>query len=281
MECVEEWKLNTNKVTMMLRVKTILRNRLLPLKVIIPGFAAAGNLQPESNKVSGLWNLKARTEKDVGRIREVAEKTNQKGLVSFNATATIQDLCGKGRMEEAEEVFEEMNRKGLALDQRTYTSLIHMFCHQEEVDKAYKVLSEMIDRGFSPSVATYNKLVRAYCEEDRVREAAGILRVMADRGLSPDVDIYNTVITWGGDQELELDTALEFKAKMVEKGILPHADTYSWLIVSLCFERRLSEAFDLFREMLRGGLSTGFHRLLLHTTRLFMGIVVWGGLRRL
>ncbi|XP_057444920.1 pentatricopeptide repeat-containing protein At4g31850, chloroplastic-like [Lotus japonicus] len=275
----------------LLRLSTCLRNRLSPPNVIIRGFTAVGNLQSESKKVGGAFELlKAGTEKGVEsnsvsgrRIREaeqvVDETTTYNALVLayccdervdeamgilrcmterglkpnlISFNAVVQGLCGKGRMEEAEEVVEEMNQKDLAPDERTYTSLIHLFCDKGHPGKARKVLSEMIDSGFSPSVATYNRLIRRL----RLEDAVGVFRGMTERDLSPDVVTYNTLISkFCKLKEPDLEKAFEMKAEMVHKGILPDADTYEPLIRTLCLQQRLSEAYDLFREMLRWGVS--------------------------
>ncbi|XP_057453148.1 pentatricopeptide repeat-containing protein At5g39710-like [Lotus japonicus] len=95
-----------------------------------------------------------------------------------------------------------------------------LFCDRYQSEKAYKVLREMIDRGFSPSVVEYNKLIDSYC-------------------------------SWGYCQTQDLVKVFEIKKEMLQKGFLLDADNYSMLLHS---QPTLSEAFDIFQEMLREGV---------------------------
>ncbi|XP_057449192.1 pentatricopeptide repeat-containing protein At5g39710-like isoform X2 [Lotus japonicus] len=190
-------------------------------------------------------------EKKVGQPKPTTENQNS---VSLNAA--VQDLCRKSRMSEAMVMFEKINRTGLAPDKRTYMALFHMFCRQFLYEQAYKLLTEMVVRGFSPSVSSFNKLIRRYCSEgtlEELEEALWILRGMPEMGLSPDAVSYATVIS-GFCRIRKPMKAYELKLEMVDKGILPKFGTYSQLIDYMYQHGRLSEAFDLFREMLRAGV---------------------------
>ncbi|XP_057418345.1 pentatricopeptide repeat-containing protein At5g39710-like [Lotus japonicus] len=202
----------------------MLRNVVSPpnvnsYNVVIRGFAAAGSLEPESWPNTMMISAK---KKVAGLMSAMTEKGVEPNSDSLNEV--IQGLCREWRTKEAEEVFEEMKRKGFAPDEKTYTSLIDLLCdYDDKTDKADKVLREMIDRGFSPSVVEYNKLIRAYC-------------------------------CYGYCQTQKLEKALEIKKEMVEKGFLPDAHAYSVLLRSKQIRSSMSEAFDLFREMLREGV---------------------------
>ncbi|XP_057424697.1 pentatricopeptide repeat-containing protein At5g39710-like [Lotus japonicus] len=165
-------------------------------------------------------------------------------------------------MTEAEEVLEEMYHKGLTPHERTYTCLIHSFCQESRASKAVKVFREMIDRGFSPSLDTYNAVIQTNAFAGTgIEVALEILREMPERGLTADAVSYCHVIcALLLPPEEKLGKAFEMKKDMDDKGILPDSVTYEVLIDNLCWVGRLSEAFDLFREMLhRGGFSPDEH----------------------
>ncbi|XP_057449933.1 pentatricopeptide repeat-containing protein At5g39710-like [Lotus japonicus] len=220
-------------------LKTLRRQMMVPNgTVMIRGFAGAGNLQTESNKAgeAGLWK---------------ATTTQKPNSVSFNAA--IQRFCAEGRITEAEEVLQEMNRKGLAPDETTYTSLIHLFT-KYQVYKVHKVMCDMIFSGFLPSVATYNDLVLAYCRVGSVDQALRVLRDMVDKGVDPNLVSFNAVLEVLSRQHRWEDSE-PLVEEMHRRGLAPHETTYKSLIINHCNKWQVDDAYKLLSQMIASGFS--------------------------
>ncbi|XP_057450568.1 pentatricopeptide repeat-containing protein At5g39710-like [Lotus japonicus] len=166
-------------------------------------------------------------------------------------------------------LLEATTEKGLVPDAMAFTSEIGLMFHWLKPDKASKVYCQMIDSGVTPTVDTYKTLVDGYCSYNMADEALVILRDMAERGFSLHASLGSVISALCRVEQL--DKAFELKMEMFEKkGILPDNNGYSALILGLYQQGRLSEALDLFREMVRSGVLPDeyTYSLLMDTCRL-------------
>ncbi|CAN4112246.1 unnamed protein product [Withania somnifera] len=160
-------------------------------------------------------------------------------------TSLINSMYKTGNLHHAMELFDQLRAGGLYANERTYTTLIDGFSLQGFMNKAYKLLNEMISNGFSPSIVTYNALINGHCAVNRMEDALHVTQEMEQRRLVPDFVTYSTRIS--GFVE-----TVSWK----EHSVLSSGDviTYSSLIQGLCEQQSLTEACELFQEMLRVGL---------------------------
>ena len=111
---------------------------------------------------------------------------------SYSATADTFNIligayCSKLNMQMAEDIFDEMFRKGYKPDSYTYRVLIDGSCKTANVDCAYEHLVKMVNEGFVPSMTTFGRVINTLAVNHRISEAVGIIRIMVRIGVVPEV----------------------------------------------------------------------------------------------
>ncbi|KAK6915871.1 LOW QUALITY PROTEIN: Pentatricopeptide repeat [Dillenia turbinata] len=146
-------------------------------------------------------------------------------------------------VEEARELFDDMERQGLASNVATFNTLIDASCKAGKMTNAENFKSLMIDHGVFPSVSTYKCLISGFCKEGNME--ANTYREMDDEGLRVNLFTYNVLIGALCKKGLSRKAKEGKKAKIV---------TYNVLIKGLCFKGKLEEANELLNEILEKGL---------------------------
>ncbi|GAB4835304.1 hypothetical protein Ancab_000213 [Ancistrocladus abbreviatus] len=214
-----------------------------------------------------------------------------KGIVWPNTTSftvVIDGLCKNGRLDEALELFRDMdkieckkditvynnlidalsssNRIGDCIQllskmkhariqptQFTYNSFYGYFCRSEDVPGAFNVVKEMRLNGHNPWIKHSTTLVKQLCKHGRAVEACKFLDDMVKEGFVPDIILYSAAID-GLLKVKELDHALELFQNICARGYRLDVIAYNILINGLCKAKRVSEAQDILNEMLNKGL---------------------------
>ncbi|KAH0852391.1 LOW QUALITY PROTEIN: hypothetical protein HID58_094055 [Brassica napus] len=172
-------------------------------------------------------------------------------------------------LEEARSLHLEMSETESFPDEFTQTILICSMCRNGLVRKAEEIFNEIEKRGCSPSVPSFNALIDGLCKSGELKEArlllhkwrwgdlllcfygfriveTGVLTPwlnlaykdlahLADAGNSPDIVTYNVLIN-GFCKAGDIDA----------KGFIPDSVTYNTLINGLHRVGREEEAFKLF-----------------------------------
>lgn len=136
---------------------------------------------------------------------------------TFTYSAMISLLGKAGRVEDAEQLFEEMMNKANDGDQDcrpnhiTFSSLLSAYTLSSQLDKALNLFHYQKSLGIHPDLITYHSLFNA-CEAEGDKEAAlSLIDDMHLQGLHVTTAIYNTVLKiclHHGDWESGLDTWL-------------------------------------------------------------------------
>ncbi|KAJ0231093.1 Pentatricopeptide repeat-containing protein [Hirschfeldia incana] len=188
-------------------------------------------------------------------------------------------LYKKGRMNDAQKMFDDMTGRGILPDRVTYTILISGLCQRGSVEDAKKVFDEMKD----PDSVACHALLDGFCKLGRMVEAFEMLRVferdgfvlglrgysslidglfrvgrydegfelyeiMIKKNMKPDVVLY-TILIQGLSKAGRVEDALKLLSSMPSKGIPPDTYCYNAVIKALCEQGLLEEARSLHLEM--------------------------------
>ncbi|KAK9950643.1 hypothetical protein M0R45_006120 [Rubus argutus] len=106
----------------------------------------------------------------------------------------MQQRCRAGKVEEARQIIDEMNRRGIKPDHISYNTLICGYSKRGDMNDAFKVRDEMLSIGFNPTLLTYNALIKGLCKNQEGDLAEGLLKEMVTRGIRPDDSTYYYLI---------------------------------------------------------------------------------------
>ncbi|KAA8550346.1 hypothetical protein F0562_002030 [Nyssa sinensis] len=87
----------------------------------------------------------------------------------------------------AKEFVDEMQSKGIELDQVIFDTLIDGYCKKGMIDEAYGLLVVMEKKGFIADASMYDTIASGLCKSGQIDEAKWMLNVMVKRGVIPDM----------------------------------------------------------------------------------------------
>ncbi|KAL3644591.1 hypothetical protein CASFOL_009771 [Castilleja foliolosa] len=113
-----------------------------------------------------------------------AKRTDFLGLSTYKLV--IKWLCKKGKMGEAQVVFDEMSMRGLNPDNEVLGSIIYGLMSRGRSNEAYKVLEgvENVD------ICVYHGLIKGLLKLKKASEATDVFREMIKRGCEPTMHTY-------------------------------------------------------------------------------------------
>lgn len=132
-------------------------------------------------------------------------------MSTFNMLMSIcacsQDLDG------AFEVLQLVQRAGLRVDCKLYTTLISTCAKSKKVDTMFKVFHEMVNVGVEPNVNTYGALIDGCAKAGQVAKAFGAYGIMRSKNVKPDRVVFNALISACG-QSGAVDRAFDVLSEM-------------------------------------------------------------------
>ncbi|KAK2988943.1 hypothetical protein RJ640_026211 [Escallonia rubra] len=173
--------------------------------------------------------------------------------VTFNSLLDI--LLQRGRTGMAHQLFDEMLRTyGVTPDTWTFNTLIRGFCRSNMVDEGFRFFKEMERFRCDPDVVTYNTLVDGLCRAGKVKIAHNVIKGMLKKSLDlrPNVVSYTTLVR-GYCAKQCITEALEVFEEMVGQGLKPNSITYNTIIHGLCEARKLDKVKEILEGMVGGG----------------------------
>ncbi|KAF7082043.1 hypothetical protein CFC21_085924 [Triticum aestivum] len=140
----------------------------------------------------------------------------------------------------------------------TYGILVDCCCRAGRLDLGHAAMGHVIKLGFTAeAIVNFSHLLKAICAEKKTSYAMDIvLRIMPEFNCVPNIFSYN-ILFKGLCNEKRSQEALELIQIMVEDGgcCRPDVVTYSTVIDGLLKEGEVDQAYRLFSEMLRQGVS--------------------------
>ncbi|KAK2993461.1 hypothetical protein RJ640_005155 [Escallonia rubra] len=187
-------------------------------------------VEPDVTSYSVVLHVYSRAHKPVLLLDEL-KTMKDRGICPNVATYTsvVKCLCSCGRIEDAEELLDEMVRNGVSPTAATFNCFFKEYRGRKDVHRSLKLYRRMKEE--SPcllSMHTYNILVGMLTKLNCMEIVKEIWDDMKASGGGPDLDSYTTLIH-GLCEKQKWREACEYFVEMIEKGILPQKVTFETL----------------------------------------------------
>ncbi|GFP87312.1 putative pentatricopeptide repeat-containing protein at1g26500 [Phtheirospermum japonicum] len=113
-----------------------------------------------------------------------AKRTDFLGLSTYKLV--IKWLCKKGKMGEAQVVFDEMSIRGIKPDNEVLGSITYGLMSRGRANEAYKVFEGVKN----VDICVYHGLIKGLLKLKKANEATGVFREMIKRGCEPTMHTY-------------------------------------------------------------------------------------------
>ncbi|KAJ4883210.1 Putative pentatricopeptide repeat-containing protein [Raphanus sativus] len=176
----------------------------------------------------------------VGLVEEKLEEMRRCGFDfdKYTLTPVLRVYCNAGEFERALSVFDEVRGRGW-LDEHISTVLVVSFCKWGKVDEAFELVEMLEERGIRLNYKTCCVLVHGFVKECRVDKGLLLFEKMRGMGMEGDIALYDVLI--GGLCKVkDLEKALSLYLEMKESGVIPDRGILGKLIRSFSEESELS-----------------------------------------
>lgn len=160
---------------------------------------------------------------------------------------SISELCLRGKMKEANSIFQEMSLKNLHFDETCYNALLQGNCRENNFKNALEILCYMLRKGVCISVSGYRALTSHMCATQDFEKALKLSSIVQGKNKPSEIICKNILISclFCMRSESLVDRVL---TEMQHGGIDPDKVTYDFLIYGYhkCGNMGKSvEAFDV------------------------------------
>ncbi|KAL8055796.1 hypothetical protein ABFX02_04G079200 [Erythranthe guttata] len=213
--------------------------------VLLNGICRRASLHPDG-----------RFERVIREAEEVFDEMRERGLepdvTSYSILLHVYSRAHKPQL--CLDKLVMMKEKGIGPSLATYTSVVKCLCSCGRMDDAEELLNEMVRCGVTPTAETYNCFFKEYRGRKDAESAMKFYKRMKEEDslLSPDMHTYNILL--GTFLKLgKMGLAWEIWDDMNTSGVGPDLDAYTILVHALCEKRRWRRACEYFVEMIEKG----------------------------
>ncbi|XP_039852776.1 pentatricopeptide repeat-containing protein At5g50390, chloroplastic-like [Panicum virgatum] len=143
----------------------------------------------------------------------------QRTIVAWNSMLAGYVL--HGHSEEALELYHEMCRSGVAMDQFTFSTMLGVFARLGLLEHAKQAHAGLIQTGLPLDIVGNTALVDLYCKWGRMEDARNVFERMPKRNLIS----WNALIAGYGYHGMG-DIAIEMFERLIAEGIAPNHVTF-------------------------------------------------------
>nr|XP_027187791.1 pentatricopeptide repeat-containing protein At1g79540 isoform X2 [Cicer arietinum] len=193
---------------------------------------------------------------------------------AYTHTILICEMCKRGMVEDAQEVFNQMEKLGCIPSVVTFNVLINGLCKADKLEEA-RLLFYKMEIGRNPSLflslsqgsaqvldsTSLQKKIEQMCEAGQFLEAYKFLIQLADSGVVPDIITYNILIN-AFCEACNIHGAFTLLEDLQKKGVSPDSVTYGILVNGLYLDNRENDALKICERIQKAGFkpSIAFYR---------------------
>jgi pentatricopeptide repeat protein len=104
----------------------------------------------------------------------------------LNANKNIHRYVLLGRLSDALEELNKMEKNKIKPDLYTYTELLNGYVESEKYEEAYKIIEEMKSKEIKPNVFTYTTLIKGLCKSGDIDTIPELFTRMRQEGIEPN-----------------------------------------------------------------------------------------------
>ncbi|XP_078168878.1 pentatricopeptide repeat (PPR) superfamily protein [Carex rostrata] len=179
----------------------------------------------------------------IGSVRD--DMTKAMGFSENEAhVCLLKAYCIKGKVKDAQEVFDEMKKKNMATT-KSHEILLKGLCRRGLMEEALEMINSM---NSSVSNEAYGFLIDGYLRKGDIDKAMGFFTTMKEAGLVPAISSYTQAMKhlFRGNKHQD---AFKLFEEMLERGIQPDSMAITALIASYISLGKISEAWGVLKEM--------------------------------
>ncbi|VVB10018.1 unnamed protein product [Arabis nemorensis] len=184
-------------------------------------------------------------EKAIEIMRQMEGKSIE--VTTFAFTAILDSLYKSSKLDIAENLWNEIVKKGWEFDNAAYNVRI-MSVQKESPERVEELIDEMISKGLKPDTISYNYLLTAYCEKGMLDEAKKVYEGLKVNGCAPNAATFRTLIFHLCDNGLYEQGYAVFK-KSVKMNKIPDFNTLKHLAAGLVKNKKTDDAKGLIRSV--------------------------------
>ncbi|KAJ1704117.1 hypothetical protein LUZ63_003896 [Rhynchospora breviuscula] len=165
--------------------------------------------------------------------------------------ASMRGYSRGARLQDAVDVFERMPLYDCEPSVVSYNVIMNALVDHGYFDQAHKVYMRMLDKGITADTCTHTVRIKAFCLTGRPHTAMRLLRNMAERGCAVSAVTYCTVVCGFYEVGFVSDARQVF-AEMLNWGLFPDLVDFNKVLHVLCKKgdvSRLNEAVNLLENM--------------------------------
>ncbi|CAN8239303.1 unnamed protein product [Cochlearia groenlandica] len=165
----------------------------------------------------------------------------------------VDALCTKKMFQEATKLLDDIKVVGTVPMNRGYSIWLRALIEAGFLNNISDFLEQISPlEGYEIEVVRYNSLISKLLEEHNLGSVYDILTEMMVRGVLPNKKTMNATLCFFCKAGL-IDEALELYRSRSEISFTPTAMSYSYLIRTLCADRRAEQAYDVFKGAMDRG----------------------------
>ncbi|KAF8079849.1 hypothetical protein N665_0996s0006 [Sinapis alba] len=184
----------------------------------------------------------------------------------------VDSLCSQEKFQKATKLLDDIKVVGTVPMDRAYSIWIKALIGAGFLNNIEGFLQQISPlEGCEIEVVRYNSLISKLLRENNLGSVYDILTEMMVRGVLPNKKTMNAALCFFCKAGL-VDEALELYRSRSEIGFAPTSMSYSYLVRTLCADRRVEQAYDVFK----GAMDRG-HFLGAKTFCVLANALCWNG----
>ena len=178
----------------------------------------------------------------IDEARRVFDGLPRASVVAWNSMLAAYVL--HGRSEEALELYQEMCRSRVAMDQFTFSTMLGVFSRLGLLEHAKQAHAGLIQRGLPLDIVGNTALVDLYCKWGRMEDARNVFERMPRRNLIS----WNALIAGYGYHGMG-DKAIEMFERLIAEGVVPNHVTFLAVLNACRFSGLVDKGKRIFQLM--------------------------------